>query len=127
MTEDRKQYLKDMRTVYANLTKDERTAIAKECTIVNLDGHILSPTNTIMVYLQAHACQQPVPTVVTGYQQWRKAGKQVIKGQHGYTIWFPVGPKTEEGDVVDAERFFTTTVFDISQVTAIEVKELVNA
>lgn len=32
----------------------------------------------------------PVPTLVAGFQQWRRMGRSVLKGQHGYMIYAPV-------------------------------------
>jgi antirestriction protein ArdC len=127
-TDERKQRIKDYRKILANLSPADRQRIAATGQVTNLDGHTLSLTNTILLHLQA---QGITPTVVAGYQQWRRAGKQVRRGEHGSTIWFPTGRKNDgAGDDLAAEthegmRFFTTTVFDISQVDPIEVKEVV--
>jgi hypothetical protein len=60
-----------------------------------------------------------IPSVVGGFQQWIKAGKVVKRGEHGMTIWFPIGRKNDDGNILEAEKFYTATVFDVSQVEEI--------
>lgn len=113
MTTERKQRIKELRQRLSNLTEKERQTLASRGIIATVEGRTLSLHNTLLVYLQANG---QTPTVVGGYQQWLKAGRQVLKGEHGYMIWFPVGSKNEEtGDIIHAETYFTATVFDISQ------------
>ncbi len=110
--------IKELRKQLANLTPEQKQALTSRGIIATVEGRQLSIHNTLLVYLQ---CNGHAPTVVGGYQQWKRAGKQVRKGEHGFTIWFPVGQKNEDtGDVTQAERFFTGTVFDISQTEAIQ-------
>jgi len=114
MTTERKTRIKELRERLANLSDQEKQALASRGLIATVEGRTLSLHNTIMVYLQSNGT---IPTVVGGYQQWKRAGKQVKKGEHGMMIWFPVGQKDEEtGDILSAERYFTGTIFDISQV-----------
>lgn len=64
-------------------------------------------------------------TVVAGFRQWIKAGRCVCKGEHGLTIWVPVGGKkavrieeqgsNESETQEDGVSFVLGTVFDISQ------------
>jgi len=113
MTEERKAQLKQLRQRLANLSESEKQALAARGMIVTVQGRTLSLHNTILVYLQANG---NAPTVVGGYHQWKLAGRQVKKGKHGYIIWFPLGNKDDNGDLVESpERFFSTTVFDITQ------------
>jgi len=82
--------------------------------IATIEGRALSLHNTLFVYLQ---CDGIIPTIVGGYRQWQQAGQQVKKGEHGMIILFPVGDKDKEtGEVMGATRFYTGTVFDITQV-----------
>ena len=113
MTPEYKEKVKLLRQKLSSLTEQEKQAFIDRGIIATIEGRQLSLHNTLLVYLQ---CNGKTPTVVGGYQQWRQAGKHVNKGEHGYTIWFPVGDKDEQGDVKLARQFFTTTVFDISQV-----------
>jgi len=117
---ERKQRIKELRTRRANLTPQERETLSSRGLIATVEGRTLSLHNTLLVYLQSNGA---IPTIVGGYQQWRTVGKQVRKGEHGYMIWFPVGDKTDDGDIIAAETFFTGTVFDISQVEAKGVSE----
>ena len=113
MTQERKAQLKQLRQRLANLSESEKQALAARGMIVTVQGRTLSLHNTILVYLQANG---NAPTVIGGYHQWKLAGRQVRKGEHGYTIWFPLGSKDDNGDLVGSpERFFSTTVFDITQ------------
>lgn len=115
MNTERKERINQLRQKLANLSAEEKQALAARGIIATVEGRQLSLHNSVLVYLQANG---HIPTVVGGYQQWRKAGKQVNKGEHGYMIWFPVGSKDEEtGNIISADRFFTGTVFDISQVS----------
>lgn len=117
MTPERKAQLKELRTRLANLTESERQVLTARGIIATIEGRTLSLHNTIMVYLQ---CNGKTPTIVGGYQQWRKAGRQVKKGEHGYIIWFPTGRKNEEtGDIEEIETYYTGTVFDVSQTEAV--------
>lgn len=113
MTTERQVKLNALRTAMKTLTLEQRQDMAKRGIIQTIEGRTLSPYNTCLVYLQSNG---NTPTVIGGYQQWRKAKRQVKKGEHGYTIFFPVGKKDEStGDIKAAELFFTATVFDISQ------------
>lgn len=113
MTIESKAKIKALRLKLANLTPEEKQALTSRGLVATVEGRSLSLHNTLLVYLQSKA----TPTVVGGYQQWKRAGKQVQKGEHGMMIWFPVGQKdTDTGDIALAERYFTATVFDISQV-----------
>jgi antirestriction factor ArdC-like protein len=78
--------------------------------------------------------QRPDVSLVGGFQQWRKTGRMVRRGEHGMMIWIPrKGKKSDEsgtaepeGDVfslvdaaegteVSTNKFFIGTVFDIAQ------------
>lgn len=113
MSEDRKAKVKALRQRLANLTDAEQAALKARAVIVNVEGHALSLTNTMLLYLQGNG---HAPSVVGGYQQWKAAGRQVRQGEHGMIIWFPVGKRDEDGKLEgEVDRFFTGTVFDISQ------------
>jgi len=117
----KQERMKALRERLANLGEDERKALLDRGLVATVEGRVLSMHNTLMVYLQS---SDRIPTVVGGYRQWLKAGKQVQKGAHGMIIWFPAGEKNEDDDIVEASHFYTTTVFDISQVADKEEHEL---
>ena len=111
MTPERKAKIKALRQRLANLSEEERQALTARGLIATVEGRTLSLHNTLLVYIQGNGRQ---PSIVGGFQQWRKAGKTVKRGEHGFTIWFLAGRKDDENTEVD--RFYTATVFDISQV-----------
>ena len=113
----RKERLSELRRKLAGLTEAERKAFTDRGIIATVEGRTLSLHNTFMVYIQSNG---QTPSVVGGYQQWRKAGRQVAKGEHGYTILFPAGHKNKDGDIEEPYNFFTGTIFDIAQTEPIE-------
>lgn len=118
---ERKEKIKRLRDKLSSLTEQDRQVLAARGLIATVEGHILSLHNTILLYLQSNGTS---PTIVGGYQQWKRAGKQVKRGEHGYMIWFPVGAKDKDtGDIISAETFYTATVFDISQTESIEKED----
>ncbi len=112
MTEDRKAKLKELQAKLKALTPEQRQALANRGVIATIEGRTLSVHNTILLQLQSNGT---IPTIVVGYNQWKAAGRFVKQGQHGFTIWFPIGPKNDDGELLEAERFYTGTVFDITQ------------
>lgn len=70
-------------------------------------------------------CQFEEATRCAGFQQWKKEGRQVRRGEHGIKIFAPTKftvkgedgepEKDENGDVKKKDGFVMVTVFDISQ------------
>lgn len=87
--------------------------------VVTIEGHALSPRNTILCYFQRQGV-----TMVGGFRQWIKAGRAVMKGEHGISILVPVGVKHADGGEAEAEsgevHFIAGTVFDVTQTQEIE-------
>lgn len=96
------------------LTPEQRSDLAAKCPVVTIEGRSLSLTNQCLI-----ARQTPAATIVGGFRQWLKAGRVVMKGQHGACIWVPVGhkSKTADGETDTDERtgFILGTVFDVAQ------------
>jgi hypothetical protein len=113
MTTDRQSKIKELRTKLSSLNESQRNEIIKHGIVTNIDGHILSLHNTLLVHLQS---SDFIPSVVAGFNQWIKQGKAVKRGQHGIMIFFPVGNKNDDNEVISPTNFYTATVFDISQV-----------
>lgn len=113
-TKTRKEKMSGIRERLANLTEDQKAAIVARGIIGTVEGRTLSVRNTMLCYLQSDG---RAPTVVGGYRQWLKAGRQVKKGEHGVTILFPsIGkPKNSETKETTDIYFMAATVFDISQ------------
>lgn len=112
MSLDRKTKIQAIRQRLANLTATEREAIAQRGLVATVEGRTLSLHNTILVTIQANGY---TPTVVGGFNQWKLAGRIVKRGEHGLMIWFPVGRKNDDDTIIEADTFYTGTVFDISQ------------
>jgi hypothetical protein len=111
MTDEKKAKIKDLQLKLKNMSNEQKQALIHNGLIATIEGRTLSPNNTILCYIQSSGA---LPTVVGGFKQWLAANRVVCKGQHGLTIWFPI-KQQDTDDNEDVTRFFTTTVFDISQ------------
>lgn len=119
----RQERMKELARRVAALTPEQRAAFAARSPVVTIEGHALSIRNTASLCIQLGADV----SVVGGYQQWRRAGRQVRKGEHGGLILIPRAPKggqgddsgatgTPDGDAEPSRLYFIGgTVFDISQ------------
>lgn len=115
----RREEFKKLVKQIANMPDAERIALSNRLgSIVTVDGHPLSMCNTILASMQ-----HPGLTLVGGFQQWRKVGRMVRKGEHGMMIWVPSTKRTTDDATVsdDDIHFFTGTVFDVSQTEDIAV------
>jgi hypothetical protein len=119
MNAERKARVSELAKQLKAMTESQKIDfISKYGSIVTVEGHSLSRNNTCLLLLQRNGI---IPTVVGGYRQWQKAGRQVQKGEHGSIIWFPrIQGQTEE-DPGEVEGFMLGTVFDISQTKETEV------
>ncbi len=104
------------------MSAEDRQRVADRLpSVFNPDGHALTITNTVFLYMQSERTDL---TMVAGFRQWIKAGRSVDKGQKaaGY-IRVPIGAgkkRQEEaaknGEMTDAKVFFKlVAVFDVSQ------------
>lgn len=99
----------------SKLLPEQRAELASKCMVTTIEGRALSVTNQCLI-----ARQIPHATIVGGFRQWLKAGRCVMKGQHGACIWVPTNYKSAEQTNVDGEAvtrtgFILGTVFDVSQ------------
>ena len=98
------------------MTPAERERLAMSLGgITTIEGRRLSIFNSCLVLSQRPA------TIVGGFQQWRRAGRIVHKGEHGIAIWIPTGTEAEPDHEDERQRFILGTVFDITQTD--EIKE----
>lgn len=120
--QSRRERMAELARRVAALSPDERAAFAARSPVVTIEGHALSIRNTASLCLQLG----PSVSVVGGYQQWRRAGRQVRKGEHGGLILIPRTTKSAEGAEADQGEdaghlyFIGGTVFDISQTDPLE-------
>ena len=125
-TEEQKQAAKEKREHFRELwktvramTPEAREAMASKYGIVTCEGHVLSGHNTCMVAAQSEG--REAPSVVGGFQQWRRQGRMVCKGEHGYMIWVPTMRKDAEAENLNAAAdagelsFIVGYVFDVTQ------------
>ena len=107
----------------SSMPPEEQSALAAEYGTRTAEGHPLSTYNTLFLAFQAG---RPLAQV-GGFQQWKRVGRMVRKGEHacGY-IWVPVRPKgngngdeTEAIHEPDELRFLAAPVFDVTQTEAL--------
>jgi len=94
-----------------SMTEDQKMDFIAARSVLNVEGRSLSMNNAVLLLLQA---DETTPTVVGGYRQWQRAGRQVQKGEHGLMLWYPSKRKNDD-DSEEPVRFYVGTVFDISQ------------
>jgi hypothetical protein len=99
----------------AQLSDEQRAALAMQCPVTTCEGHTLSIRNQALIALQF-----PAATLVGGFRQWLKAGRAVRKGEHGFMIWIASGGDVKEDGTADETRFLIGTIFDVSQTDALE-------
>jgi len=121
--QEKKEKIIRIRKTLSEMTEEQRQAIAEKDGFITVDGHLLTPHNQCFLVAQSEINF----TVVGGFQQWKKTGRIVRKGEHGFLIFVPSKAKQDENPeiVLDNEdvHFFTATVFDISQTEVIERSE----
>ena len=107
------------------MAPDERAEIAAKLGAITIEGRPLSIYNSCFIWSQMETA-----SVVGGYAQWKRSGRQVMKGEHGLSIWIPkANPKTEseaqqaEADAEDRPAFFLGTVFDITQTQELTIQQ----
>ena len=121
MNSERKAKVQQLAKRLKAMTEEQKIDfIAQYKAVVTVDGHALSRNNTILVIFQS---TETIPTVVGGYRQWQRAGRQVQKGEHGSIIWFPRIQGRTEDDPGELQGFMLATVFDISQTKEIGASE----
>lgn len=116
----RRQNLRAIAARIAKMSEAEKSALVSDWP-TTIEGHRLSMCNALMIALQGGA------TVVGGFQQWKRAGRRVMKGGKSVGIWVPIGTNKKEnadtGEIShDGEKvgFVFGTVFDISQTVELE-------
>lgn len=116
---EKRERIKQIRSTLALMSEDQRKALAEKFGIVTVEGHSLTPHNQCFL-----VAQSPINfTVVGGFRQWKKAGRIVRKGEHGFLILVPSKQKDDNSnnEITSDEdvKFYSATVFDISQTDSI--------
>lgn len=89
----------------ANMPVEERM----KWTVATIEGHPLSFKNAALAMLQ-----RPAVSLVGGFQQWKKAGRMVRKGEKAIGIFLPLVRTNDDGENAGI-AFRVVNVFDISQ------------
>jgi hypothetical protein len=118
----RRAKVRDWAKRIKSMTEEQRRTFVGAAGYRTIEGHELSMFNQCM--LAYGGCQSPL---VGGFQQWRKQGRQVSKGVHGFAIWIPIGRKTSDPTTgeedTDMVGFVLGTVFGIDQTEPIDQRE----
>lgn len=123
---ERREQFKALCQRVAAMSEDQRAELATRYGIFNPEGHSLSPYNCCLLISQAATF---MPSIVAGFQQWRRARRMVRKGETGLMIWVPIGKakdkaaeQSADSSATENERpgFIMGYVFDISQTEPIE-------
>lgn len=112
---DRREKIRKLAQTISGMSERDRANLVGGG-VATIEGHALSLFNQCLVLSQMSA------TVVGGFQQWRRAGRCVRKGEHGAAIWIPIGTITDEKTGKDRAKFTLGTVFDISQTDPINAE-----
>jgi hypothetical protein len=107
---ERKARLRAICQKIADMPEAERAALAARTNPITVEGRTLSLHNACMI-----AMQNPAATVLGGFHQWKTAGRQVKKGEHGIGIWVPRFEGKEAESAGEVAGFLFGTVFDVSQ------------
>ena len=116
---ERRSKMRDLAKRIATMPENEKTALLDGIGYTTIEGRSLSLHNQLMIAGQG--CRS---AVVGGFHQWRKAGRVVRKGEHGYAIWIPLGQKVKREDGLnvtrDVQGFALSTVFGLDQTDEIQ-------
>jgi len=113
------------------MSAEEREQVAARLGIVTSDGHVLSFYNQCFLAAQGAGSA----TIVAGFQQWRRAGRCVRKGEHSCgVIYVPTGKRRSDEEEAPSNpeekesiRFMLVPVFDVSQTDALQAAASVAA
>lgn len=119
--QEKRQKLREYAKAISKMNEAERNALVQSWP-TTIEGHPVSVHNACLLAYQGGA------TVIGGFNQWKRAGRYVRKGEHGKSIWIPLGfrKKTDENGETTQEGektgFGLASVFDISQTEANEAQ-----
>ena len=111
----RRQAFREYARAVSAMSEGERVAMADRAGLRTVEGHELSTTNAVLAIMQ-----RPAASVLGGFNQWRAAGRQVRKGEHGIMIWAPTKNRDEDSD---RPGFVPITLFDVAQTDESEASE----
>ena len=120
--EKKREQMKQLSDDIRRMSATEKEGLVAQFGARTCEGHMLSPHNAMMLIAQSKAAHVECPTVIAGFQQWKRNGRTVTKGQHGMSIYVPCKGKKVDEDSDSSEPpkrkrmfFKAVAVFDISQ------------
>ena len=116
MEANKLEHLKLIRKTLQAMDNAQKEAIVSKFGIITVDGHPLSVFNTCFLFNQNTGNEVPI-SMVGGYKQWQKSGRQVKKGTHSFVILVPSVKQIEISETeTDLDvNFYSANVFDITQ------------
>jgi len=111
--EAKKAKMRELADMFSKLSEAERVELSNQLgSLRTIEGRPLSFKNSALLYFQRKGV-----SIVGGFQQWKKAGRIVRKGEKSLLIFCPATKKPKEGEVSEDSPlfFFSGNVFDISQ------------
>lgn len=113
--------MKELAESFSRLDESQRLEVSRKMgEIRTIEGNPLSLRNTYLLIVQ-----RPKVSLVGGFQQWRKAGRIVRKGEKSLLILCPATRKNKEQTEEGKEDIFFIggNVFDISQTEPLTTAE----
>lgn len=135
----RREKMRGLVKQVSEMSPEQREQVAARFPVVTIEGRPLSVHNQCLIALQAAFSGPQSPTIVGGFRQWIKNGRAVRKGEHGFSIWVPIGAPKQDGtnELAAVEpgqegetakpRFMLATVFDVTQTNEIETQGTIAA
>ena len=118
---EKKAKMKELAESFSRLDESQRLEVSRKMgEIRTIEGNPLSLRNTYLLIVQ-----RPKVSLVGGFQQWRKAGRIVRKGEKSLLILCPATRKNKEQTEEGKEDIFFIggNVFDISQTEPLTTAE----
>jgi len=119
---EKKAKMKELAESFSRLDESQRLEVSRRMGgIRTIEGNPLSLRNTYLLIVQ-----RPKVSLVGGFQQWRKAGRIVRKGEKSLLILCPATRKNKEGTEENSKGdvfFIGGNVFDISQTEPLTTAE----
>jgi hypothetical protein len=118
---EKKAKMKELAESFSRLDESQRLEVSRKMgEIRTIEGNPLSLRNTYLLIVQ-----RPKVSLVGGFQQWRKAGRIVRKGEKSLLILCPATRRNKEQTEEGKEDIFFIggNVFDISQTEPLTTAE----
>lgn len=99
------------------ISEDQKCSIIKGVSIKNTEGKDISVNNALLLLKQTKERNMENPTVIGGFNQWKKQNRIVKKGQKALNIFAPQKGLDENAK----PKMYIVSVFDVSQTEEIKI------